>query len=148
MNIVITLPEMMAQQVYEGCKTFIIRKSWPRNFKLTQDTVYICDDKTERVTGMFTIDKIIMTLNKKEIWEKHAAELAMSKQEYEIYCDSKITYYLWHIMLPLQFPTPYSLQDVFNMAKPPLSYNYTDVRWLLDDSWEPAIDVRRKKAVQ
>lgn len=142
MNIVITLPKMLAQQIYDGSKTIEIRKSWPTKFNLLVDTVYICEKGTTKVSGIFTVDKIEISTYTEEIWHYHARELAIDRRWYDKYTAKKQNYYLWYIKLPLKFYIPYSLKDVFHMDKQPQSYAYTDVNWYLDENWDAAIDVR------
>lgn len=148
MNIIITLPTMLADLIFEGKKTIEVRKRWPKHFDPKNDVVYICEKGTGLVTGLFTIEQRCLRRNPAKTWSEHKEQICIDEQWFFNYLKDSKFYFLAHIKQAERFPKPYSLVEVFGKKSAPQSYVYTDIYWYINDDFMIEVDRSGKKAVQ
>lgn len=148
MNIIITLPHRLANLIYEGKKAIEVRKTYPYDFDIFNDVVYVCEKGTGLVTGMFTIEAVNVSINPDKVWNEHHEAICIDKQWWDKYTKSAKKLYLWHIKYTEQFYTKYPLQKYFGIKKAPQSYVYTETEWFLNDSFIVEVETSKEKAVQ
>ena len=148
MNIIITLPTSLANLIYEGNKRIEVRKTWPKEFDLKKDVVYICEKGTGLVTGMFTIKAKGISNSPELVWKNYKDIICVKKEWFMKYLKDCNHINLWYIKQADKFDNPYSLQQVFGVNKAPQSYCYTNVGCFLNDDFKMEVETSHKKAVQ
>lgn len=144
MNIIITLPTMLADLIYEGQKTIEVRKRWPKHFDPKDDVVYICEKGTGLVTGLLIINGMTISNSPSYTWHAFKDRICIEKEWFTDYLKDCKTHYLWHIRQAERFVKPYSLTEVFGVKSAPQSYVYTDVDWFIEDDCMITVETKSK----
>lgn len=124
MNIIITLPSSFAKAIYDGKKTIELRKSFPLHFNIDNDKVYICEKKTNFITGYFTISMHLSFEDTDYIWKNYAKQIFIDKKWFDRYTSKKHNYHLWVIDKAVEFKIRYKIKDAFCIEKAPQQFTY------------------------
>lgn len=148
MNIIITLPKILANLIYEGEKTIEVRKNWPMRFDPKKDVVYICEKGSGCVTGMFAIKGLTASKKPRQAWKQHHKDICINNKWWDRYTENCPEIFLWHIDYAVEFEKQYPLLQYFGVNKAPQSYVYTNTEWFVNSSFMVEIERSNKKAVQ
>lgn len=129
MNIIITLPHELIEEIFIGHKVYETRKRVPEYFNLETDRVFMVEKGTNNVVGFFTIADFITI-------SPSTSNLAKIKGRCCVSFDFLYNYYrhydravFWKIRNYYRFCKPLSLSVMFDKDKAPQGYIYTDRNW-------------------
>lgn len=129
MNIIITLPHELCEEILIGHKIYEARKAIPRDFEIENDRVYMVEKGSNNVVGFFTIAEFCsITPSPRNLDNIKVGCCVSSEYLYKYYrhYDKAI---LWRIRSYFRFARPLSLSRMFDKDKAPQSYFYTNEDW-------------------
>lgn len=129
MNIIITLPHDLIEEILIGHKVYEARKAIPRYFNPDKDRVFMVEKGTDKVVGFFTIADFITIpptpRNLDDIKGRCCVSFDFLYKYYRHY-DKAV---LWRIRNYYRFHKPLNLTAFFDKDKAPQSYFYTNRYW-------------------
>lgn len=129
MNIIITLPHDLIEEIFIGHKVYEARKAIPSFFDPEKDRVYMVEKGTDNVVGFFTIANFTTVPTTGATLDCLKAKICVSYMYLEKYYRHYEKAVLWRIKNYFRFYVPLSLSVMFDKEKAPQSYFYTDKNW-------------------
>lgn len=129
MNIIITLPHELCEEIFIGHKVYEARKAVPNFFDPKKDRVYMVEQGTDNVVGFFTIANFTTVPTTAATLDGLKAEICVSYKYLVKYYRHYEKAVLWRIKNYYRFNRPLSLRDNFDKENAPQSYFYTDRNW-------------------
>lgn len=97
MNIVITLPGSLIDEICDGRKVAEMRKSAPRHLRVGSDGFFCVEKGTRHVRCWCRVDKILKSSEPLDVCFYYAGKLGVSSEYIKEYMANKKQVYLWHI---------------------------------------------------
>lgn len=126
MNVMITLPRHLIDAIYSGRKTFELRPSRPKYFSLLNDRVYVVEKGTKHVVMSFRCSCFTSWFDADLLWEYCGGKLAVSKEFYQKYVNSKKALCLWSINDVCMYHPAIPMTLRFGVKHAPQSYVYVN----------------------
>ena len=125
MDIVITLPEDLWNEICAGNKEYECRKRIPRNFFRDTDKCFVIIKGTTNVVGWFNICQFLSCVYVDEIKEKYLNKLSISKEWFDKYSKREDVLHLWEIdSVVYLFSMPQNRDSFLGLDFNPQSYAY------------------------
>lgn len=98
MNIIITLPAHYINDIIEGRKTIEVRKTFPRDFDVNNDVVFITSKGTKHVPLVLKLSHIEMIVDKQSAWNMYSEQICCSHEYWIRYAEKfQRPVYFWFI---------------------------------------------------
>lgn len=125
MNIIITLPIVLIQEIAEGRKLVMIRKSCPTLFNPDGDIVWVKTKGEDKVPMCFEIDHFERSSDLMAVWERYHSQMGVSQVWWCKYTQDAIEVVIWHIKNVQVFQPNLTFSLSFPNLPAPQSYIYT-----------------------
>lgn len=124
MNIVITLPKYLCQEIIAGRKKIEIRKNFPKKFRLLVDKVYVIQKGTHNIVCSFTIQTIEVHSNPYFLWNVAEDLICVSWDWFYKYVEKSSCFYAWVIGSVTTYHSILDARLFLGIYKNPQSFCY------------------------
>lgn len=125
MDIAITLPKFLWEQICSGEKQYECRKSIPRNFFRDTDKVFVILKGSTDVVGWFEITRFLSCVEVDEVKEKYLNKLGIIEEWLDEYAKHEDVLQLWEINpVVYEFSKPQNRESFLGIRNNPQSYVY------------------------
>ena len=114
MNIVITLPKYLIDEICDGRKVAEMRKVAPRHLRVGSDGFFCVEKGTRHVRCWCRVDKMMKSSQPLDVCFYYAGKLGVRDEYIKDYMANKKPVYIWHIGKVKEFlPHAVTLNDLF-----------------------------------
>lgn len=125
MDIVITLPVSLWKKVVSGEKSIELRKSFPKEFDVNKDRVYVILKGTKLIVGYWNVIRFeAFYAESINDFNPILYNISVPKQWIINYVGYSSMVYLWHIGDVVQFDKPINREYYWKMQTNPQSFIY------------------------
>ncbi len=136
MNIIITLPRHLIDEICAGRKTIELRKCFPKLMRPGHDGVFILEKGTKNIICFCTITYIVPVKKTMNTFRAYEKEICIDKEWWLKYISSSKKIYLWGLSGIRKFEPSLNLEVHFHTKYAPQNFSYTQKHFVQSDYGE------------
>lgn len=128
MNIIITLPRHLIDEICAGRKTIEVRKSFPKKIIIGKDGVFIIEKGTKNVICFCMISWILPAKKSIHTFNVFKKEIRIDKTWWLKYVGLAKKIYFWSFSDVYKFDQQVNFETALGIKRAPQSFVYTPIR--------------------